>query len=85
MEGCASLFTEHLEFFLIALDKYCREKDIEVSAVKLNITPTQLIILAFYRSPSGNFTNFLKNLDSVLNTRYSKKIESVICDDININ
>jgi len=27
----------------------------------------------------------LKNLDSVLNTRYSKKIEFVMCGDININ
>ena len=30
-------------------------------------------------------TNFLKNLDSILNTWYSNKIEFLICDDININ
>ena len=36
-------------------------------------------------SPSGNFTIFLKNLDSILNTWYSNKIEFVICGDININ
>jgi len=45
----------------------------------------QLIILAIYKSPSGNFTNFLKNLDSILNTWYCNKIEFVICGDININ
>ena len=44
-----------------------------------------MIILAIYRSPSGNFTNFLKNLDSVLKTWYSNKIIFVICGDININ
>jgi len=54
-------------------------------AVKLNITSIKLIILAIYRSPLGNFTNFLKNLDSVLNTWYSNKTEFVICADININ
>jgi hypothetical protein len=59
---------EDLEFFPITLDKYCKVKDIEVCAVRLNITPIQLTILAIYWSPSGNFTNFLKNLDSVLNT-----------------
>jgi len=76
---------EDLEFFSISLDKYCKEKDIEVCAVKLNITPIQLIILAIYRSTSGNITNLLKNFDSVLNTWYSNKTIFVICGDININ
>jgi hypothetical protein len=57
-----------LEFFSIPLDKYRKEKDIHVCAIQLNITPKQLFILAVYRSPSGNFTIFLKNLDSVLST-----------------
>jgi len=60
-------------------------KDIEVCAVRLKISPIQLIILAIYRSPSGNFTNFLKNLDSILNTWHTSKVEFVICGDININ
>jgi len=78
-------FHEDLDFFCISLDKYFKEKDIVVCAVKLKITPIQLIILAIYRSPSGNFTNFLKNLDIILNTWCSNKIEFVICGDININ
>jgi len=76
---------EDLDFFSLSLDKYCKEKDSEVCGVRLTITPIQLIILAIYRSPSGNFTNFFKNLDSILNTWYSNKIEFVICGDININ
>jgi hypothetical protein len=76
---------EDLEFFSVSLDKYCKKKDTEVCAIKLNITPIQLIILAICRSPSGNFTKFLKNLDSVLNTWYSNKTVFVICVDININ
>jgi len=84
--GGACIFVhEDLDFFSISLDKYCKEKDIEVCAVRLKITPTQLIILAIYRSPSGNFTNFLKNLDSILSTWYSNKIEFLICGDIIIN
>jgi len=75
---------EDLDFFSVSLDKYCKERDIEVCALRLKITPLQLIILAIYRSPSGNFTNFLKNLDSILNIWYSNKIEIVICGDINI-
>jgi exonuclease III len=83
--GVCIFIHEDLEFFSILLDKHCKEKDIEVCAVKLNITSIKLIILAIYGSPLGNFTNFLKNLDSVLNTWYSNRTEFVICGDININ
>ena len=83
--GVCIFIHEDLEFSTISLDKYCQEKDIEVCAVQLNITSLKLIILAIYRSPLGNFTNFLKNLDSVLNTWYSNKTEFVICGYININ
>jgi len=67
MEGVCIFVHKHLDFFSLSLDKCCKEKDTEVCAVRLKITPIQLIILAIYRSPSGNFTNFLKNLDSILN------------------
>jgi hypothetical protein len=48
---------EDLEFFSSSLDKHFKEKDIEVCAVKLNLTPIKLI-LAIYRLPLGNFTIF---------------------------
>jgi exonuclease III len=83
--GVCIFIREDLDFFTISLDKYCKEKDMEVCALKLNLTSIKLIILAIYRSPSGNFTNFLKNIDSVLNTWCSNKTELVICGDININ
>ena len=83
--GLCIFIHEYFEFFSISHDKYCKEKDIEVCAVKLNLTPIKLIILAIYRSPLGNFTVFLKNLDSVLNTWYNNKSEFVISGDININ
>jgi exonuclease III len=83
--GVCIFIHEDLEFSTISLDKYCKEKDIEVCAVKLNIIPIKLILLAIYRSPLCYFTNFLKNLDSILNTWYSNKTEFVLCGDVNIN
>jgi exonuclease III len=83
--GVCIFVHEDFEFSTISLDKYCKEKDIEVCAVKLNTHSTKLIILAIYRSPSGNFNNFLKNLDSALNMCYSNNFEFVICGDINVN
>jgi hypothetical protein len=76
---------EDFDFSTISLAKYCKEKDIEVCAVKLNITDRKLIMLTIYRSTSGNFNKFMKHLDGVLNTWYSNKIEFIICGDINVN
>jgi hypothetical protein len=61
---------EDLELFSISLDKYYKEKDIEVCAVRLNITPIKLIILASYRSPSGNFMNLAPGIAIKLNSLY---------------
>ena len=49
--GVCIFIHEDREFFSILLDKYCKEKDIEVCAVKLNITSMKLIILcSWYRA-----------------------------------
>jgi hypothetical protein len=74
-----------LEFSSRSQDKDCKKKGPEVCAVRLNITPIPLFILAVYRSPSGNLINFLKNLDNVLNTWCNNKTIFVICGNININ
>ena len=51
---------------LINVDKYNIDKDIETCAIKLESTFNKLCILALYRSPWGDFTNFLKRLDLIL-------------------
>jgi len=37
--GLCIFVHEDLDFFSISLDKYCKEKDVEVRAVRLKITP----------------------------------------------
>jgi len=75
-----------LKFANIDLTEYCKEKDIEISAVRLNINLLPLCILTIYRAPSGgNFAYFLQNVDSVLKTLYTPSIHVVICGDLNIN
>jgi exonuclease III len=81
--GVCTFVHEDFDFLPITLDIYCKEKDIEICAVRLQRSPMHLIILAIYRSSSGNFTIFLKGLDSILSTWYNT--EFVICGDININ
>ena len=40
--------------------------------------------MTFYKSPSGHFTNFLNQLDLILEKIYSKKY-IIICGDVNVN
>jgi hypothetical protein len=68
----------------INLIKYCKEKDLEACAVKIHIQSC-IISITIYKSPSGNFLYFLKNLASILNSIHSYSIELVICGDLQIN
>ena len=41
--------------------------------------------MAIYRSPRGDFTNFLKQLDLILQKLYNNKYNIIICGDVNVN
>jgi hypothetical protein len=45
----------------------------------------QKIILCVYRSPSGNFHQFLTLLEKMLNSPYRPKTEFVMCGDVNVD
>jgi hypothetical protein len=64
--------------------KFCKEKDMEICAVKIHLSDYTIYIMAIYRSP-GNFLYFLNNLETILNIIYESSIEIIICGDININ
>ena len=49
----------------INLSKFCKDKDIEICAVKLYQLPTNICILSIYRSPSGMFSKFLDSLNAI--------------------
>ena len=51
----------------------------------MDLTCNKLCILAIYRSPSGDFTNFLKQLDLILQKFYKNKHNIIIFGDVNIN
>jgi len=41
--------------------------------------------LAIYRSPKGDFTKFLKQLDLILQKLYNNKYNITICGEVNVN
>jgi len=82
-EGVCIFIHEDLDFFSISLDKYCKEKNIEVCAVRLKITPIQLIILAIYRSSSG-LSDHEAQITIIENIVLTKQINNIITQrDIN--
>jgi hypothetical protein len=64
------------------MEKCCKEKDLEVCAVRLHFPAHEICVIAIYRAPSGNFQYFIQNLDELLNMIFVHTAD--ICGDINI-
>jgi exonuclease III len=76
---------ESLNFHNINLQKFCTEQDIEACAIEINLLVSSIYILSVYRSPKGNFRQFLKGIDNILNYFSKFNTEIIICGDVNIN
>ena len=86
LKGGVSIFVyRNLKYNTINIYEYNIDKDIEAYAIQLDSTFNKLCILAIYRSPGGDFTNFLKRLDPILQKLYNNKYNIVICGDVNVN
>jgi hypothetical protein len=61
--GGVCIFTyETIQFTYINLDEFCKEKNLEVCAVKLHFLSCEICIITIYRSPFTNFQYFIDNL-----------------------
>jgi hypothetical protein len=83
--GVITYVHNSLKFTYIDLSEYCKEKDIEICEVKLTLYSLKMTIITIYRSPTGNFTFFLQNLDNVLQSLHTPSTHIIICGDLNIN
>jgi len=70
-------------FIKTCISANCQEKDLEICAVELQTKSSKLIILSSYRVPTGDFNEFIKNLDGALKYLYKPKVELLIFEDIN--
>jgi hypothetical protein len=64
---------------------YTEEKGFEACALKLHNVSINLLILCIYRSPFGDFTIFLNQLDHVLIKLFKISTDIVLCGHFNIN
>jgi exonuclease III len=72
-----------INFSTLNLETYSTDKDVEACAIQLNIYK-KFHILTIYRSPSGNSSKFMKELEHILQLFNSKR-DLIICGDINLN
>jgi hypothetical protein len=64
--GVAIYVRDDILFHDLDLTLYTKEKDFEACALKLHNVSINLLILCIYRSPSGDFTSFLNQLEQFL-------------------
>jgi exonuclease III len=76
---------EPFQFSNINVHNFCKEKDLEVCVIKLYLPCYTVGIVNVYTSSSGNFENFLNNLETLLNSLSSNSMDLIICGDFNIN
>jgi hypothetical protein len=57
--GVCMYILKRLSFSKINITKYCKDKELDACAIKLNIISMNVCIITVYRSPSGNFQFFL--------------------------
>lgn len=63
----------------------CVEKILEICAVKLEFNGKGLIIVCLYRSPAGDFYQFLNLLEQALFFLYRPSTEFLVCGDFNVD
>jgi exonuclease III len=76
---------ENISYKSLDFTSYCEEKNFEVCAIQTRSMTNPQIIICMYRSPSGNFYQFLKLFDIMLMSLCQPKTELIICGDINLD
>ena len=67
------------------MDKYSKEMDIEICAIKIHTPSCAIVIVMVYKSPTGDVTYFLNKLEAVIDQLYNNTTNIILCGDFNIN
>jgi hypothetical protein len=79
------LVHKNIQFHTVNLDQFNKEKDHEICALKLKLMSKNFTIICICTSPTGNFSYFLNQLESVLNKLHKTSTELVLYGDFNTN
>lgn len=85
-KGGVCIFThETMQCSELNLNKFCREKDLEICAVNFYLQSYKLCIMTIYRSPTGDFQYFIDTLEQILDNIHHNFNNIILCGDFNIN
>jgi len=85
-KGGVCIFThENIQCSSINLNKFCREKDLEICGIELELQFYKLCIMTIYRSPTGDFQYFINTLKKILSKIHNNSNDIILCGDFNIN
>ena len=54
----------------------------EICTTQLETKSSELIILSLYKAPTGDFNQFVKDLNNVVKHQYTPTADLLICGDI---
>jgi exonuclease III len=83
--GAAIFIQEDQNLTTMKLQKYCKERDNEISVVQVIFSEKKVIILCIYRAPAGDYDYLLNKLEHILNSLHTYNSEFILCGEISIN
>ena len=79
LKGGACIFIQkHLPFSIINIEKFCKAKELEACALRLDFLSFKICVITVYRSPNGDFQSFIKGLDNIINKIYKPGVQLII-------
>jgi hypothetical protein len=83
--GGVCIYVNNIICSSLNLEAFCNDGVIEVCGVKFKFQGKEIYLLTIYRSPSGNFSNFINLLENIVHSLYNPKIDLIICGDMNVS
>ena len=83
--GVCIFIQKHFSYSVINVEKFCKDKELEACALKLDFLSIKVCIITVYRSPNGIFQYFRKGSDNIIKKNYKPDVQLIIWGDININ
>jgi len=81
-KGDVAIFVHNsLGFTNIVIAQHSKDQDIEICALKFLFGTQNICVLTLYRAPSGKFSTFLLQLDTILQSLYTPRLHFIICGD----
>jgi exonuclease III len=83
--GVCILVKSNIQTDTIKFHQFNKEKDFESCCLKFQFLTKSYIVVCMYRSPTGNFSYFLEQLELLLNRICKLSCVIILCGDFNIN